>query len=453
MKQLTLCMAMAVCGTAMAVESNDSVVHSWSYAECVEYAKANNIELKQSQLTRESSEYDLEAAKGKWLPTFNFSTSHSLSNYPWPSGGNFTYNENNGTLNSVSKNTYNGSYGINGGWTIFDGNQRRNNIKRSELQNDINDMSVAQVSNNLETQILDYYLQILYARDAIEIARQTLEVSEAQMLRGAELMAAGRMSKVDYVQLESQYHTDKYNVVSAESTYETNKTQLKQLLELGIDYELQVDSIEFSDEAILQPLPDKTEVYRTAVAWLPEVQQSAMQLDMSDIDIKIAKSGYMPTISLNGSLGTGSNSSNDFSFGSQMKNNFSEQIGITLSVPLFDGKQTKTEVAKARVSKLNSELDHYNLLNDVAQVIESAYLDARNSQAQYVSSLEAVRSAELTDELTNEQFSLGLVNTLDLLSSHNALLTARLQLLQAKYMALLNLKMLDYYQHESITLP
>lgn len=447
------------CGPVMAQQvsadtaSVQQLPQSWSFNECVEYAKANNIDLRQSMLTRESSGYDLEAAQGQWLPTFNFSTSHSLSNYPSPAGGNFSYDENNGTLTSISKNTYNGSYSIMGGWTIYNGNQRRNNIKRNELQNDINDMAIEQLNNSLETQILNYYLQILYAREAIDIARQSLEVSEAQMKRGEELMNAGSMSRVDYVQLESQYQTDKYNVVTAESNYETYKTQLKQLLELGIDYDMQIDSIAFGDEMILQPLPDKVEVYNTAIAWLPEVQQSALQQDMSELDIKIAKSGYLPTISLNGSVGTGTNSSSDFSFGSQMKHNFNEQIGVTLSIPIFDAKQTKTEVAKARIDKMNTILDYRSLLNDVAQTIESAYLDARNSQAQYASSKEAVRSAELTDELTNEQFKLGMVNTLDLLSSHNALLTARVQLLQAKYMALLNLKMLDYYQHKGITLP
>ena len=241
--------------------------------------------------------------------------------------------------------------------------------------------------------------------------------------------------------------------MTAESDYETYKTQLKQLLELGIGYDMQIDSIAFDDDEILQPLPDKVEVYNTAIAWLPEVQQSALQQDMSELDIKIAKSGYLPTISLSGSVGTGTNSSSNYSFGSQMKHNFNEQIGISLSIPIFDAKQTKTEVAKARIDKMNSILDYRSLLNDVAQTIESAYLNARNSQAQYASGKESVRSAELTDELTNEQFKLGMVNTLDLLSSHNALLTARLQLLQSKYMALLNLKMLDYYQHKGITLP
>ena len=130
-----------------------------------------------------------------------------------------------------------------------------------------------------------------------------------------------------------------------------------------------------------------------------------------------------------------------------------EQIGITLSIPIFDGKKTKTSVAKARIDKLNSVLEYRSLQNDIAQSIENAYLDARSSQAQYISGKEQLKSAELTDELTNEQFKLGLVNTLDLLSSHNALLSARQQLLQAKYMALMNIKMLEFYQHKGISLP
>lgn len=432
-----------VCGVAsVAVAQQDSIPlpTSWSYADCVEYAKANNIQLQQSYLTRQSSDADLEAAKGEWLPTFDFATTQSVTNYPSPADGKH-------------HNTYSGTYGINAGWTVYDGNTRGNNIKRGELQNVVNDMSIEEINNNLETQILGYYLQILYAREAIDIAKQTLEVSEAQMKRAEQLMLSGKMSKVDYVQLESQYHTDRYNVVTAENNYESQKTDLKQLLELGIGYDMVLDSLEFSEELIMQPLPDKETVYAVAITWLPELRGKAIEQQMSDIDIKIARAGYLPSISLNGSIGTMNVSGTDYSFGSQFLDNLNEQIGITLSFPIFDGKKTKTSVAKARIDKLNSVLEYRSLQNDIAQSIENAYLDARSSQAQYISGKEQLKSAELTDELTNEQFKLGLVNTLDLLSSHNALLSARQQLLQAKYMALMNIKMLEFYQHKGISLP
>lgn len=430
------------CVTAVASAQQDSIrlPESWSYADCVEYAKANNIQLQQSYLTRESGDADLEAAKGEWLPTFDFATTQSVTNYPSPADG-------------ARHNTYSGTYGINAGWTVYDGNTRVNNIKRSELQNEVNDMSIEEIHNNLETQILGYYLQILYAREAIDIARQTLEVSEAQMKRAEQLMLSGRMSKVDYVQLESQYHTDKYNVVTAENNYESQKTELKQLLELGIGYDMVLDSLEFGEELIMQPLPDKESVYAMAITWLPELKGKMVEQQMSDLDIKIARAGYLPSISLNGSIGTMNVSGTGYSLGSQLRDNFNEQIGITLSIPIFDGKKTKTNVAKARIDKLNSVLEYRSLQNDVAQSIENAYLDARSSQAQYISGKEQLKSAELTDELTNEQFRLGLVNTLDLLSSHNALLSARQQLLQAKYMALMNIKMLEFYQHKGISLP
>ena len=437
---MVLSLACSVAIVAAAQQDSITLPASWSYADCVEYAKANNIQLQQSFLTRQSSDADLETARGEWLPTFDFATTHSVTNYPSPADG-------------ARHNTYNGTYGINAGWTVYDGNTRGNNIKRGELQNAVNDMSIEEINNTLETQILGYYLEILYAREAIDIARQTLEVSEAQMKRAEQLMLAGKMSKVDYVQLESQYHTDRYNVVTAENNYESQKTELKQLLELGISYDMVLDSLEFDEELIMQPLPDKEAVYAIAISWLPELRGKAIEQEMSDIDIKIARAGYLPSIGLNGSIGTMNVSGTGNSFGTQFMDNLNEQIGITLSIPIFDGKKTKTNVAKARINRLNSILEYRSLENDIAQSIENAYLDARSSQAQYISGKEQLKSAELTDELTNEQFKLGLVNTLDLLSSHNALLSARQQLLQAKYLALMNIKMLEFYQHKGISLP
>ena len=168
--------------------------------------------------------------------------------------------------------------------------------------------------------------------------------------------------------------------------------------------------------------------------------------------MKIARAGYAPSITLNGSVGTGNGSGTGFSFGDQLLNGLNEHIGVTLSIPIFDNKTNKTNVAKAKIEKLNTDLKLQSKLNDVAQSVESYYIEAQNAQAKYVSGKKQLESAQLTDELTNEQFKLGLVNTLDLLSSHNTLLNARQELLQAKYMAILNIKMLDFYQNKGITL-
>ena len=151
-------------------------------------------------------------------------------------------------------------------------------------------------------------------------------------------------------------------------------------------------------------------------------------------------------------MGTGNGSGTGYSFGDQLLNGLNEHIGVTLSIPILDNKTNKSNVAKAKIEKLNTSLKLQSKLNDVAQSVENYYIEAQNAQAKYVSGKKQLASAELTDELTNEQFKLGLVNTLDLLSSHNSLLNARQELLQSKYMTILNIKMLDFYGNKGITL-
>lgn len=441
-KGLFLGLSTAVCSQLAAAQSGNEAValpHSWTYAECVEYAKANNISLKQSVLTQQSGNYDLEAAKAQWFPTLDFSTSQGFTNYPRPADG-------------VKSNSYVGQYGLNADWTVYNGGKRENTIKQKQLANQANGLDVEAIYNNLETEILVCYLQILYARDAITIARQTCEVSKAQKERAEQLMKSGKMSKVDYVQLESQFLNDEYSVVSAESNYNSKCLALKKLLELGIDVDLNVPDITFSESEVLQPLPSKTDVYNTAIAWLPEVKSLSIAGDISDLDVKIAKAGYAPKISLNGSIGTNNGSGTGYTFGNQLLNGLNEHIGVTLSIPILDNKTNKTNVAKANIEKYNTTLKYQSKLNDVAQAVESYYIEAQNAQAKYASGKKQLQSAELTDELTNEQFKLGLVNTLDLLSSHNTLLSARQELLQSKYMAILNIKMLDFYQNKGISL-
>lgn len=425
-------------GSVMAQDAGTSGV--WSYARCVEYAKANNIQLQQSKLTRESGLVSLEAAKAKWFPTLDASVSQGFTNYPSPVDG-------------AKNNMYNGSYGLNAGWTVYDGGNREKTIKRSKIETEINDLAIEEIHNNLETEILSYYLQILYAKEAVGIANQSLEVSKMQMDRAKQLMDAGKMSRVDYSQLESQYNSDLYNLVSAESNYKTNVLNLKRLLELGINTEISLDSLSFSTSDVLQPIADKNDIYAAALAWLPEFKSSHLQAEVSDLDVEIAKSGTRPKISLNGSVGTGNASGTGYSFGDQLRNNLNEHVGVTLSVPIFDNKSNKSAIAKAKIEKLNTLLEHRDLENNLAQSIESTYIEALNNQAKYRSGLAQLESAELTDELTNEQFKLGLVNTLELLTSHNKLLNARQELLQSKYMAILSIKMLDFYQNKGITLP
>ena len=315
------------------------------------------------------------------------------------------------------KNAYNSNYGLNAGWTVWNGGKRENNIRRAEIQSSIDALSTLDRFRNIETELLSIYINILYNKESISIYEEAVNLSKAQADRARQLMEAGRLSKVNYAQLQSQYEQDRYNLVNAEGTYNTRRMELKRLLELGIDTDIVLKEVEWTPEEVLAELPPLQQSYEMALA--------------TDAQLQASRAGRYPTTSLNAGVTTGYFSSGP-DFETQMKQAFNENIGLSLSIPILDNKKTKTATAKANVQRINAALDEQSSRSGIAQ---------------------KVASASLSNDLVNEQFNLGLVNTVELMTAHNNLLEARHSLLQAKYMAMLGHKMIEYYRTANITMP
>ncbi len=409
---------------------------SWTYADCVAYAREHNISLQKSRLKEETSAYDLEEAKAQWQPSLDFSTTHTLSNTPWADG---------------NKNSYNSSYGLNAGWTVWNGGLRENTIRQSRLRTEIDRLDTGDIMRTLETDLLQVYMNILYAREAIGIYEEAVKVSEAQADRARQLMEAGKLSKVDYASLNSQYEQDKYSLVNARGTYDTRRMELKQLLELGIDDNISLADVEWTAEQVLAQLPPIDDSYRLALETDLRIRGLEMEKSSSDLDIAIAKAGRLPKISLNAGVGTGYFAPGG-AFGTSLKQAWNENIGLTLAIPILDNKKTKTAVARAKVTRLGAELDIEKRRTDLAQTVENWYIDTRSAQSRFEAAETQLESAQLTEELTDERFRLGYVNTVELMNAHKAYIEARHTLLQAKYMAMLGQKMIEFYRNAKITL-
>jgi len=294
--------------------------------------------------------------------------------------------------------------------------------------------------------------KFLYARESIEICRGAAEVSKAQAERSRQLMEAGKASRVDCAQLESQAEQDRYALVNAQGTYATRCLELKKLLELGLDTEVALADVSWSRDKILATLPPAEETYSLAMTNDPELESLALQREGSELDIKLAKAGKMPRISLNAAVGTGYNAPGG-AFGTQLKQSFGETLGLTFSLPIFDNKKTRSAVARARVQQLDADLDIDSRENELSQDVENWYVDTRSAQSRYLSAEEQLKAAQLSEELSNAQFELGLCNAVELMTAHNSVTEAQFTLLQAKYMAMLGRKMIDYYREAKVTLP
>lgn len=336
--------------------------------------------------------------------------------------------------------------------TLYNGGKLRNNIKSSKLQEQVQQYSVEEEIDNIETSITESFLQILYAQESVKINEETVALSKLQCERGKALLEAGSISQSDYAQLESQYSSDKYQLVLSQTTLESNIQTLKQLLEMDMTETLSISTPILEAHDVLTPLPGKEEVYQSALNFIPSIQSGKLGIDIAKLEHKNAKAGYYPTLDLSASVGTGHISGSDSNFGQQMKNKLNESIGLTLSIPIFSNRENKSAVEKAKLQISEAELEYLNAQKELQKTIEDIYLDATSSQAQYAAAIEQVKASKTSYNLAQEQFNLGMKNTVELLTEKNNFLSAQQEMLQAKYMAILNAQLLRFYQGKEITL-
>lgn len=414
----------------------------WTLKKCLDYAMDNNIQLRQSRNDYLSGLEDTKQAKAAFLPSLSASTSQNFSNYP--------------STDVSDNNVYTSNYGINAQMSLFRGGSMVTALKQQKVQNEIDQLYVEETANDIRIAIVQAYMQCLYAAESVTVSRSTADASKAQRDRAEEMWKAGSISKVDFAQLESQWKSDEYQVVSSQTSLDDYKLQLKQLLELGILDEMELEEPSVTEDQVLCLLPSKQEVYQAALAAMPEVERGKLSVKSAELEISQARSGFFPTVSLTAGVGTGfmsasgagtaTGSTPGYNIGNQYWNNFSESIGLSLSIPIYSNRQNRTAVNKARIAAQNSELERQNIEKELLQEVESAYLGVVSSQARYVSAVQQEDYARQSYELTYEQFSLGVKNTVELITAKNELTSARQEVLQAKYMALLNIELLNIYQ-------
>lgn len=461
MTVISLCAASTCVGNAMPQtqetaigtqqqDSTQTLPAQWNLQTYIDYALQQNITIRKNRLNAESAEVDVKTARAALFPSLTASVSQRIVNRPNSQTNTIIDGDN--ITSSQSKTSYNGSYGIDANWTLYNGSKRLNTLKQQRMNNRIAELGVAESENTIEESITQIYVQILYAAEAVKVNEATLDVSRAECERARALLAAGSIARSDLAQLEAQVSTDKYQLVTAQATLQDYKLQLKQLLELDGEKEMTLYIPTLGDENVLSPLPSKTDVYRSALTLRPEIEAGRLNVKASELDIDIARSGYIPTISLSAGIGSTNTNGNDFTFGEQIKQNWNNSLGVTVSVPIFNNRQTKSAVQKAKIQKQNSELDLLDNQKNLYKTIEGLWLDANSAQQRYVAAIEKLRSTQTSYDLIQEQFNLGMKNTVELLTEKNNLLNAQQETLQAKYMAILNTQLLKFYQGEQITL-
>ncbi len=417
----------------------------WTLRDCIDYALANNISLQKSRLTKLSAQEDIMQSQAALLPSLSATTGHNLSYQPWPESGRASV-QNGYVQQSVDKVYYNGSYGISSNWTLWNGNRNRNTVRLNEMAAEQAELDSAITAQSIQEQIAQLFVQILYSTDAIKVNKQSLETSRKNEERGKAFVEVGKMSRADLSQLTSQRAQDEYQIVEAESALRNYKRQLKQLLQIVDDEPFDVVIPETTDEMAQQLIPALGDVYAAALQQRPEIQNALLGMKTSELNIKMAQAQRLPTVGVSASAITNTTSMSNNAWGSQLKNNFNLGAGFNVSIPLFDNRSAKTAVNKAKLQRQNYELELRDKQTALYSTIENYWLQASTNQEKFKAAKIATESAKTSFEMLSGKFDEGLINIVELMQGRDALLQAQQNELQSKYLTILNIDMLRFYE-------
>lgn len=414
----------------------------WSLEDCITYAIENNITVKEAALNKSIAEIDYSKAKSSRLPNLFGSASQSFSsgNTIDPITSSYVTDQINST-----------NVGINSTMTLFQGNQISNQIKQNKLLLEQRVFLEEVEKNNIELNILEVYLQTLYSKESIAISENNLEASEKEVLRAKARLDAGTIALSDYTEAQSQAATNKYNVIASKNDYQQYIIQLKQLLELSPLEDLEIETIDENMDLINLEI-DKNQLYNNAIGFLPEIQASKLNIAANQKELDIAKGGFLPTLSLNGSIGSGYTSINDNTFSDQFDINFNQKIGLSLTIPIFNRNQTKAAVKTASINIEKAEIQKQNTEKEVYKKVETAYQNAVSAQEQVIAAEASKTAAEQSYKLAQKKYELGGLSTTDLVISQNTFTNAQQNYLQSKYLNILYHQLLQFYQGNDIKL-
>lgn len=434
-------------GAILATIPSGIYAKQWTLKECINYALENNISLQKTQIKKASANEDYLQSKAALLPSLSASSNQNVSYTPWVTSG---ISGEGFTKSSVDKVYYNGSYSVMGNYVIWNGNKNRNQVKLNKLTYEAAALDSATQAQNLQEQIATLYIQICYSTEAIKVNQESYKSSLENENRGKEFVKNGKMSQADLAQLTAQRAQDEYNIVAAESNVKNYKRQLKELLQITNDEAFDIVIPSATDSQALASIPALNSVYASALDNRPEIKSYQNMIDQSNLNIDIAKAGKMPTISANAGVSTSSTSMNKTGWVTQIKQNFSLGGGVSISIPIYDNRATKTAINKANLQKQSSMLDLKNEQTKLYSTIENYWLQANTNQSQFKSAKVSTESAKTSFELLNEQFKLGLKNIVELRTGKDNLLKAQQNELQAKYLTILNLGMLNFYKNGKV---
>ncbi len=408
--------------------------NTWTLEECLNYALGKNIQVRKSELTNQRDLYFAVQAKAQRFPSLSASLNH-----------NFTWSKSDAEETSGFSGINGSNASVNTGVTLFNASRITNQIKQADLDLQAGQYTLETIKESVSLSILEAYLQVLYAEEQVKNSKKQIESTSSQVDLASERLAVQLISQADYAQVKAQLANEKLILANSENQLTVAKVNLEQLMELPVSQSFNIMHPEFAEPVNQYRLPDATKIYETALAIKPQVKYAEVNKTIAALDEKIARAGYYPILSASAGIGTSYSNQLTDPYFNQMNKGISPSLGFSLSIPIYQKKQTRTNVELAKLGYHEAELTELDTRNGLRKNIEQACVDVTSAQVRYEASLEKYLATQASAVLSDEKFRQGIINSVDYLVSKTNLIVAESELLQSKFNLIFSYKVLDFY--------
>jgi len=429
----------------MTAKAQDSATRQlptrWDLQTCLDYAKKNNIQLNSLRLTARTAQQNYLLSKAQREPNLQggVGLTYTHSKNANPVVGGFQ-----------TQSSFSNSLNLSSGVTLYNGGYIGNDIKQKNLEIESANLNILQTENDITLSITQAYLNILLAKENVVYVQDLVNTSLAQVDQGRKQYEAGSIARNAYIELQAQMATDKYNLVTAQSAVRTNKITLKQLLQLSISdsFDIVTPDTVMSKEAV----PALDQVVATALRDRPEIKNGQLGIEVSRYDLLKARAAYLPILTASASLSSGYSNNQHDDYFKQLDDNFFQQAGLSLSIPIFNRRVAKTNVENAKIEIQQSQLNLKNVQTNLALAIEQAYINVVNAQGQYDAAVEGLRANQESYRIAGEELKVGAANIVEYLQQKTLYTQAFQVYIQAKYNAALSIRIYDFYMGIAVKL-
>ena len=416
----------------------------WTLDRCIGYAIENNIQVRQGDIAAQNRDVDYNSARSNRLPGVSAGASQN-----WSFGRSITADNTYANTNTAST-----SFSIGADMTLFAGRRISGNIEMAQLSLEAAKSDLERIKDDVRVQVAQAFIQIVYNRSILEVARNQVSIDSMQVERLNALAAIGKASSAEVASQKATLAQSRLSVTQAENNLSISILTLTQLLELPSPDGFQI--IEPDTRLLELAVPDSPEaIYADALEIKPAIKSEELRLEQAEKGIDVAKGGYYPTLSLSAGAGTNYYTSSSFQsdgFGTQLKNNFGPHVGLNLSIPIFSRNSNRNNVRSAQLGKMNQEIQLDNAKKQLYKEIQQAYYNAVASKGRYESSREVETSAEESFQLVQAKYEGGKAGITEFNESKNRLVTAQADVLKYRYEYLFNTALLEFYRNSTFEL-